>query len=93
MTLVKWSVRVETLDSDTVITTNVLKNIRLEGVGGGWWSELHLECVHRQITFVVRDYILKSPMSQKPIQLRPVSPDGLKLVICRTDNLFARMRW
>ena len=28
--------------------------------GGGWWwgsSELHLESVHRQITFVVHDYI------------------------------------
>ena len=23
---------------------------------GGGWSELHLECVHRQITFVVHDY-------------------------------------
>ena len=29
------------------------------GVGGGvGWSEFHLECVHRQITFVVYNYFM-----------------------------------
>ena len=37
--------------------------------GGGWWwwwgwSELYLECVHRQITYVVHDYIC--PLAFKP---------------------------
>ena len=26
------------------------------GGGGGGWSKLHLECVRRQITFVVHDF-------------------------------------
>ena len=36
----------------------MLTYLHLGGVGGSFgWSELHLECVYRQITFVVHDYI------------------------------------